>query len=168
MNMNAEGANTWARLTAENIQKSIAIVLDGYVYSYPNVTTEIRGGSSEITGDFSSNEASDLANVLKSGKMPAPAKIVQEAVVGPSLGQQSINAGMISFILAFILILLYMGVYYGQAGLTSNVALITNVLLLFGAMASFGSVLTLPGIAGIVLTLGMADDANINIYERIK
>ncbi|MDR1584340.1 MAG: protein translocase subunit SecDF [Prevotellaceae bacterium] len=168
MNMNAEGANIWARLTADNLQKSIAIVLDGYVYSYPNVISEIRGGSSEITGDFTSNEASDLANVLESGKMPAPAKIVQEAVVGPSLGQQSINAGMISFVLAFILILLYMWFYYGQAGVTSNIALITNVLLLFGAMASFGAVLTLPGIAGIVLTLGMAVDANIIIYERIK
>ncbi|MDR2027505.1 MAG: protein translocase subunit SecDF [Prevotellaceae bacterium] len=168
MDMNAEGANVWARLTADNLQKSIAIVLDGYVYSYPNVQTEIKGGSSEITGEFSSNEASDLANVLKSGKMPAPAKIVQEAVVGPSLGQQSINAGMISFVLAFILILIYMWFYYGQAGITSNIALITNVLLLFGAMASFGAVLTLPGIAGIVLTLGMAVDANIIIYERIK
>jgi SecD/SecF fusion protein len=168
MNMNAEGANIWARLTADNIQKSIAIVLDGYVYSYPNVLSEIRGGSSEITGGFTSNEASDLANVLKAGKMPAPAKIVQEAVVGPSLGQQAINAGMISFVLAFILILLYMWFYYGQAGMTSNIALITNVLLLFGAMASFGAVLTLPGIAGIVLTLGMAVDANIIIYERIK
>ncbi|MDR1341073.1 MAG: protein translocase subunit SecDF [Prevotellaceae bacterium] len=168
MNMNAEGANIWARLTADNLQKSIAIVLDGYVYSHPTVQTEIRGGSSEITGGFSSNEASDLANVLKSGKMPAPAKIVQEAVVGPSLGQQSINAGLISFILAFILILLYMWFYYGQAGTTANIALIANVLLLFGAMASFGAVLTLPGIAGIVLTLGMAVDANIIIYERIK
>ncbi|MDR0386053.1 MAG: protein translocase subunit SecDF [Prevotellaceae bacterium] len=168
MNMNAEGANVWARITADNLHKSIAIVLDGYVYSYPTVTTEIKGGSSEITGNFTSNEASDLANVLKSGKMPAPAKIVQEAVVGPSLGQQSINSGMISFVLAFILILLYMLVYYGQAGMTSNVALIANVLLLFGVMASFGAVLTLPGIAGIVLTLGMAVDANIIIYERIK
>jgi SecD/SecF fusion protein len=168
MDMDAEGANVWARLTADNLQRTIAIVLDGYVYSYPTVQTEIKGGSSEITGNFSSNEASDLANVLKSGKMPAPAKIVQEAVVGPSLGQQSINAGMISFVLAFILILLYMWFYYGQAGMTSNIALITNVLLLFGAMASFGAVLTLPGIAGIVLTLGMAVDANIIIYERIK
>jgi SecD/SecF fusion protein len=168
MDMDAEGANIWARLTADNLQRSIAIVLDGYVYSYPNVLSEIKGGSSEITGQFSSNEASDLANVLKSGKMPAPAKIVQEAVVGPSLGQQSINAGMISFVLAFALILLYMWFYYGQAGMTSNVALISNVLLLFGAMASFGAVLTLPGIAGIVLTLGMAVDANIIIYERIK
>jgi SecD/SecF fusion protein len=168
MNMNAEGSNIWARLTADNLQRSIAIVLDGYVYSFPNVLVEIRGGSSEITGGFSSNEASDLANVLKSGKMPAPAKIVQEAVVGPSLGQQSINAGMISFVLAFVLILLYMRFYYGQAGTTSNIALISNVLLLFGAMASFGAVLTLPGIAGIVLTLGMAVDANIIIYERIK
>lgn len=168
MTMNAEGANTWARLTSDNLQKSIAIVLDGYVYSYPTVQTEIKGGISSITGNFTSNEASDLANVLKSGKMPAPAKIVQEAVVGPSLGQQSINAGVISFILAFFLILLYMWFYYGQAGTTANIALIFNVILLFGAMASFGSVLTLPGIAGVVLTLGMAVDANIIIYERIK
>ena len=168
MSMNADGANIWAHLTKDNVQKSIAVVLDGYVYSFPKVSNEIKGGQSEITGDFSSNEAQDLANVLNSGKMPAPAKIVQEAVVGPSLGQQSIDAGMISFVIAFLLILAYMWFYYGQAGLTANIALISNVLLLFGAMASFGAVLTMPGIAGIVLTLGMAVDANIIIYERIK
>ena len=168
MNMDAEGSKIWARMTADNIKKSIAIVLDGYVYSYPRVDSEIPGGQSSITGNFTSNEADDLANVLKSGKMPAPAKVVQEAVVGPSLGQESINSGMISFVLAFLLVLVYMWLYYGQAGTTANIALLSNVLLLFGAMASFGAVLTLPGIAGIVLTLGMAVDANVIIYERVK
>lgn len=168
MNMNAEGAKTWARMTRDNVNRSIAIVLDNYVYSYPTVNGEISGGTSSITGNFSSNDAEDLANVLKSGKMPAPAKIVQEAVVGPSLGQESINAGLLSFVLAFFLILIYMWFYYGQAGTTANIALLSNVLILFGAMASFGAVLTLPGIAGIVLTLGMAVDANVIIYERIK
>ncbi|MDR2564076.1 MAG: protein translocase subunit SecDF [Prevotellaceae bacterium] len=168
MSMDAEGSKIWARMTADNIKKSIAIVLDGFVYSYPRVDGEIPGGQSSITGNFTSNEADDLANVLKSGKMPAPARIVQEAVVGPSLGQESINSGMISFILAFLLVLAYMWLYYGQAGTTANIALLSNVLLLFGAMASFGAVLTLPGIAGIVLTLGMAVDANVIIYERVK
>ncbi|MDR1895663.1 MAG: protein translocase subunit SecDF [Prevotellaceae bacterium] len=170
MDMNAEGANVWARLTADNVKgnRAIAIVLDGYVYSHPSVQSEIKGGVSEITGGFSSTEATDLANVLKSGKMPAPAKIVQEAVVGPSLGQESINSGFLSFVLAFILILVYMWFYYSIGGLTANIALLSNVLLLFGVLASFGSVLTLPGIAGIVLTLGMAVDANVIIYERIK
>lgn len=168
MSMNAEGAKTWSRMTSDNINRSIAIVLDNYVYSYPTVNGEISGGTSSITGNFTSNDAEDLANVLKSGKMPAPAKIVQEAVVGPSLGQESINAGLLSFVLAFVFVLLYMWFYYGQAGTTANIALLSNVLILFGAMASFGAVLTLPGIAGIVLTLGMAVDANVIIYERIK
>ncbi|MDR1055385.1 MAG: protein translocase subunit SecDF [Prevotellaceae bacterium] len=171
MNMNAEGSKIWARLTADNIGKSIAIVLDDYVYSSPMVHTEITGGSSEISGGttgFTVNEADDLANVLKSGKMPAPARIVQEAVVGPSLGQESINAGFLSFFLAFLLVLVYMWFYYGMGGLASNIALLSNVLMLFGALASFGAVLTMPGIAGIVLTMGMAVDANVIIYERIK
>ncbi|MBR5212520.1 MAG: protein translocase subunit SecDF, partial [Bacteroidales bacterium] len=168
MSMNAEGANIWARMTKENIGKQIAIVLDGMVYSYPTVNGEISGGSSQITGNFTLEEAEDLANVLKSGKLPAPATIIQEQVVGPSLGAESINAGLISFIIAFVLVLLYMILFYQGAGLVADVALLCNVVLLFGTLVSFGAVLTLPGIAGLVLTLGMAVDANVIIYERIK
>ena len=168
MSMNAEGANIWAHLTKDNIGKQIAIVLDGTVYSYPVVNTEISGGNSEISGHFTVEEATDLVNVLKSGKLPAPATIVQEQVVGPSLGAKSIKDGMISFLIAFILVLLYMVFFYQGAGLVADVALLTNVVLLFGTLASFGAVLTLPGIAGLVLTLGMAVDANVIIYERIK
>ena len=168
MTMNAEGANVWARLTKDNIGKQIAIVLDGTVYSYPTVNSEITGGSSEISGNFTMEEATDLTNVLKSGKLPAPATIVQEQVVGPSLGAESIRAGLISFLIAFVLVLLYMILFYKGAGLIADAALLTNVVLLFGTLASFGAVLTLPGIAGLVLTLGMAVDANVIIYERIK
>lgn len=168
MAMNAEGARIWANMTANNVGKCIAIVLDGMVYSNPRVNGEISGGRSQITGGFSVTEADDLANVLKSGKLPAPARIIQEAVVGPSLGSESINAGLISFAIAFLMVLLYMLFFYSGAGLVANVALLTNVLFLLGALVSFGAVLTLPGIAGIVLTLGMAVDANVIIYERIK
>ena len=168
MSMNAQGASVWARLTKENIGKQVAIVLDGMVYSYPTVQSEISGGSSQITGNFTLEEAEDLANVLKSGKLPAPATIIQEQVVGPSLGAESINAGLISFIIAFVLVLIYMVVFYQGAGLVADVALLVNVLLLFGTLVSFGAVLTLPGIAGLVLTLGMAVDANVIIYERVK
>ncbi len=168
MTMNAEGANTWARLTKENIGKQIAIVLDGTVYSYPTVQGEITGGSSSITGHFDVEEATDLTNVLKSGKLPAPATIVQEQVVGPSLGAESIRKGIISFAIAFLLVLIYMVFFYQGAGLVADFALLTNVLLLMGTLASFGAVLTLPGIAGLVLTMGMAVDANVIIYERIK
>ena len=168
MTMNAEGANTWARITKENIGKQVAIVLDGTVYSYPTVQSEITGGSSSITGNFSVEEATDLTNVLKSGKLPAPATIVQEQVVGPSLGSESIRSGLISFVIAFILVLLYMLFFYQGAGIAADIALISNVVLLFGTLASFGAVLTLPGIAGLILTLGMAVDANVIIYERIK
>ena len=168
MAMNAEGAQEWARLTGENVNKSIAIVLDGYVYSAPNVLNKIEGGTSSITGNFTIQEAQDLANVLSSGKVPAPAKIIQDTVVGPSLGQESINAGLLSFVIAFILVLLYMGLFYKTAGWLSDIALLTNVFLLMGVLVSFGAVLTLPGIAGIVLTMGMAVDANVIIYERIK
>ena len=168
MTMNAEGANVWARLTKENIGRQIAIVLDGTVYSYPNVQTEITGGSSSITGSFTIDEATDLTNVLKSGKLPAPATIVQEQVVGPSLGAESIRAGLISFLIAFCLVLLYMLFFYQGAGVAADIALLTNVVLLFGVLSAFGAVLTLPGIAGLVLTLGMAVDANVIIYERIK
>jgi SecD/SecF fusion protein len=168
MTMNAEGANTWARLTKDNIGRQIAIVLDGTVYSYPTVQSEITGGSSQISGNFSIEEATDLTNVLKSGKLPAPATIVQEQVVGPSLGSKSIQDGMISFIIGFALVLIYMLVFYMGAGVAANVALLVNVVLLLGSLASFGAVLTLPGIAGLVLTMGMAVDANVIIYERIK
>ena len=168
MSMNAEGANVWARLTKDNIGKQVAIVLDGMVYSYPTVNTEITGGSSEISGNFTLEEAEDLANVLKSGKLPAPATIIQEQVVGPSLGAESINAGLISFVIAFLLVLLYMAFFYQGAGLVADIALLVNVLFLFGTLVSFGAVLTLPGIAGLVLTLGMAVDANVIIYERVK
>ena len=168
MTMNAEGTSEWSRMTGENIGKCIAIVLDGYVYSAPRVNSKIDKGQSQITGDFTIQEAKDLANVLNSGKVPAPAKIIQDTVVGPSLGQESINAGMLSFVLAFILVLLYMGLFYKTAGWMSDIALLTNVFLLMGVLVSFGAVLTLPGIAGIVLTMGMAVDANVIIYERIK
>jgi len=168
MSMNAEGANTWARMTKDNIGKQIAIVLDGMVYSYPTVQNEISGGSSQITGNFTVEEAEDLANVLKSGKLPAPATIIQEQVVGPSLGAESINAGLISFLIAFVLVLIYMILFYQGAGVVADIALLVNVLFLFGTLVSFGAVLTLPGIAGLVLTLGMAVDANVIIYERVK
>lgn len=168
MTMNSDGAKVWARLTKENIGKQVAIVLDGMIYSYPTVQSEISGGSSQITGNFTLDEAEDLANVLKSGKLPAPATIIQEQVVGPSLGAESINAGLISFVIAFVLVLLYMVLFYQGAGLVADIALLVNVLLLFGTLVSFGAVLTLPGIAGLVLTLGMAVDANVIIYERIK
>lgn len=168
MSMNSEGSKTWARMTKDNVGKSIAIVLDDYVVSYPTVQTEITGGRSNITGNFSVEEAKDLANMLKSGKMPAPANIVEEAVVGPSLGQESINSGMWSFVIAFLLVLAYMLFMYSyHAGFVANIALVTNLFFLIGVLASFGAVLTLPGIAGIVLTMGMAVDANVLIYERI-
>ncbi len=169
MSMNAEGAKTWARMTKDNVGKSIAIALDGYIYSYPTVNGEISGGNSQITGRFTTEEAKDLANVLKSGKMPAPARIVQEDVVGPSLGQEAIQSGLISFIIAFIIIILYMIFYYGFIpGIIADIAMLANVFFLVGILASFSSVLTLPGIAGIVLTMGMAVDANVLIYERIR
>ena len=168
MTMNSAGARDWKRITGENIGKCIAIVLDDLVYSAPVVNTEIAGGRSEITGDFTLDEAKDLANILKSGKLPAPANIVSEAVVGPSLGQESIRNGLWSFILAFVIVLIYMVFFYNRAGWVSVFALIINVFLLIGVLASIGSVLTLPGIAGIVLTMAMAVDGNVIIYERIK
>ena len=169
MSMNAEGAKTWQRLTKDNIGKSVAVVLDGYVYSFPTVQNEIAGGNSRITGNFTVEEAKDLANTLKSGKMPAPARIIEESVVGPSLGREAIQSGLWSFALGFILILIYMIFYYGWIpGLIADAALVCNVFLLVGILASFSAVLTLPGIAGIVLTMGMAVDANVLIYERIR
>ncbi|MFA8449463.1 MAG: protein translocase subunit SecDF [Bacteroidales bacterium] len=167
--MNGEGARTWKRLTGENIGNQIAIVLDGYVYSYPNVNSEISGGRSSISGgSMSVEEAKDLANILKAGKLPAPAHIVEESVVGPSLGKEAVSSGLYSFIFAFVLVLIYMIFFYNKAGWVANLALIINVFFIFGVLASLGAVLTLPGIAGIVLTLGMAVDANVIIYERIK
>ena len=168
MTMNTTGSSRWEVITEQNIGKQIAIVMDGLVYSYPNVQNKISGGSSQITGNFTREEAEDLATVLKSGKLSTPARIVQEQVVGPSLGSQSIRNGMISFALAFLLVLLYMWIWYRRAGFAADIALLCNVLFLFGALVSFGAVLTLPGIAGLVLTMGMAVDANVIIYERVK
>ncbi|MBO4874407.1 MAG: protein translocase subunit SecDF [Bacteroidales bacterium] len=168
MAMNNSGSTQWARITKENINRAIAIVLDGAVYSAPNVNDEIKGGRSQITGNFTLEEATDLANVLKAGKMTAPAVILSKEVVGPSLGQKAIDSGMYSFIIAFILVLIYMIFYYNKAGIVADVALICNLFLIFGVMASLGAVLTLPGIAGMVLTIGMSVDANVLIYERIR
>ena len=169
MVMNAEGAKAWARLTKENIGNQIAIVLDEMVYSAPNVNDEITGGRSQITGNFTPEEAKDLANVLKSGKMAASVHIVQEDVVGPSLGQEAINAGVISFVIALVLLMVYMCLFYGLVpGLVADGALVLNIFFTMGVLASFQAVLTLPGIAGMVLTLGMAVDANVLIYERTK
>ncbi len=168
MTMNSEGAKQWKRLTAENIGKSVAIVLDDFVYSFPTVQSEISGGRSQITGNFTINEAKDLANILKSGKLPAPARIIEEAIVGPSLGEEAINAGLKSFIIALMIMLMYMIFYYSGAGVVSNIALLANIFFIFGVLSSIGAVLTLPGIAGIVLTIGMSVDANVLIYERIR
>jgi len=167
--MNAEGAKAWKRLTGENIGKQIAIVLDDYVYSYPVVNQEIGGGRSQISGGgMTVEEAQDLANILKAGKLPAPARILEEQVVGPSLGKEAVQKGMWSMVFAFILVLAYMVFFYNKAGLVADIALLVNVFFLFGVLACLGSVLTLPGIAGIVLTLGMAVDSNVIIFERIK
>ena len=169
MTMNSDGARRWAQLTKQNVGKPIAIALDGYIYSAPNVQNEITGGQSQITGQFSQEDTKDLANVLKSGKMPAPAKIVQEDIVGPSLGQKSIQQGIISFIVAFIVLMIYMCAMYGFIpGMVANGALILNFFFTLGILASFQAALTLSGIAGMVLTLGMAVDANVLIYERTK
>ncbi len=168
MTMNGEGAKKWKLLTKENIGKSVAIVLDDYVYSFPTVQGEISGGNSSITGNFTINEAKDLANILKAGKLPAPARIVEEAIVGPSLGKEAIRAGLISFILSLVLVLLYMAFWYSHAGWVANLALFANVFFIMGVLASLGAVLTLPGIAGIVLIIGMSVDANVLIYERVR
>ena len=168
MSMNSKGAIEWENITGENVGRQIAIVMDGQVYSYPTVNGKISGGNSSISGHFTQQEADDLSNVLKSGKLSTPARIVQEQVVGPSLGSASIKAGMISFIIAFLLVLVYMIIFYRKAGVAADIALLCNVLFLFGALASFGTVFTLSGIAGLVLTMGMAVDANVIIYERVK
>ena len=167
--MNPEGAKAWKRLTGENVGKQIAIVLDDYVYSYPVVNGEIPNGRSSISGGgMTIEEAQDLANILKAGKLPAPARILEEQVVGPSLGKEAVQKGMWSMVFAFILVLIYMVFFYKKAGFVADVALLVNVFFLFGVLACLGSVLTLPGIAGIVLTLGMAVDSNVIIFERIK
>jgi len=169
MSMNAEGSRVWARLTGANIGRCIAVVLDGYVRSAPTVSTEIKGGSSEITGDFTIEQAEDLANILRSGKLPAPARIINDTVVGPSLGREAINAGLSSFIIAFVVVLAYMIFYYSRrAGMVADIALLLNMFFIVGILASLGAVLTLPGIAGIILTIGMSVDANVLIYDRIK
>jgi SecD/SecF fusion protein len=168
MSMNSDGAKTWKRLTADNIGKCIAIALDNYIYSAPVVQGEIPNGHSQITGQFTIDEAKDLANVLKAGKLPAPAKIVEEAIVGPTLGREAINNGFLSFIAAFILTMIFMVFYYNRSGLVADVALFVNMFFVFGILASLGAVLTLPGIAGLVLTLGMDVDKNVIIYERVR
>ena len=169
MSMNTDGSRRWAVLTKNNIGRAIAIVLDGYVYSAPNVNGEITGGNSQISGSFTPEETLDLANVLKSGKMPAPARIVQEDIVGPSLGQESINQGIISFVVALILLMVYMCAMYGVIpGMVANCALFVNFFFTLGILTSFQAALTMSGIAGMVLSLGMAVDANVLIYERTK
>ena len=169
MSMNTDGSRRWATLTKNNIGRAIAIVLDGYVYSAPNVNSEITGGNSQISGSFTPEETLDLANVLKSGKMPAPARIVQEDIVGPSLGQESINQGIVSFVVALVLLMLYMCGMYGLIpGMVANCALFVNFFFTLGILTSFQAALTMSGIAGMVLSLGMAVDANVLIYERTK
>src|SRR5207253_1024154 len=166
--MTPGGTRTWAKLTTDNINKPIAIVLDDVVYSAPNVIGAIEGGSSEITGSFTIEEAQDLANILKSGKLNAPAKIVQEQVVGPTLGKEAVTGGAKAFIISFLVIFALMLVYYNTSGWVANIALILNLLFTVGILAGLGATLTAPGIAGLVLTIGMAVDTNVIIYERIK
>ncbi|MEY2969830.1 MAG: protein translocase subunit SecDF, partial [Bacteroidota bacterium] len=172
MAMNGAGAQKWQRMTAEaaaqNPKRSVAVVLDNYVYSYPQVQNEIAGGRTQITGNFSQEEASDLANILRAGKLDAPARIIQADVVGPSLGKEAISASINSFIIALLLVLVYMYFYYSGAGMVANIALLVNMFFIFGVLASLRAVLTLPGMAGIVLTIGMAVDANVIIFERIR
>ena len=172
MAMNGSGAQKWQRLTAEAAaqtpKRSVAVVLDNYVYSYPQVQNEIAGGRTQITGNFTAEEASDLANILRAGKLDAPARIIQADVVGPSLGKEAISDSINSFAIALALVLLYMYFYYSGAGLVANLALLVNMFFIFGILNSFGAVLTLPGMAGIVLTIGMAVDANVIIFERIR
>lgn len=168
MTMNSTGTKQWAKMTTANVGKFVAVVLDDYVYSAPRVNDAITTGRTSISGQFTIDEAQDLANALKSGKLPAAARIIQSDVVGPSLGQEAINSGTYSFMIALVIVLFWMIFYYGKAGIFSDIALALNILFIFGVLASFGAVLTLPGIAGIVLTIGMSVDANVLIYERIK
>ncbi len=168
MQMNATGSRKWRDLTAANVGQRVAIVLDNYVYSAPNVNQEITGGNSSISGNFTLEEASDLANVLKAGKLPAPTNIIEEAVVGASVGSSAVRAGVISSLVGLLAVLVFVLIYYNRAGWIANIALLVNLVLLLGVMASFGATLTLPGIAGMVLSVGMSVDANVLIYERIK
>ncbi|MDW7694954.1 protein translocase subunit SecDF [Flammeovirgaceae bacterium SG7u.111] len=168
MSMNIEGAKKWKKLTGKNVNKQIAIALDGYVYSAPNVIQEIAGGNSSITGNFTVEEAKDLANVLKAGKLPAPTRIVEEVVVGPSLGMEAQNQGIISVVAGLIVVVLFMIAYYSKGGMVANIALVINIFFILGVLAQLGAALTLPGIAGIVLTIGMSIDANVLIFERIR
>jgi len=168
MEMSKSGARAWHQLTTENVDKSIAIILDGYVYSAPRVNEPISGGRSQISGRFTVMESQDLANILKAGKLPAPAHIIQAEIIGPSLGQEAIDSGILSFGISLLIVLAWMFFYYGQAGWFSDIALAANILFIFGVLASIGAVLTLPGIAGIVLTIGMSVDANVLIYERVR
>lgn len=168
MTMNSYGSKKWAKMTAKNVGKFVAVVLDDYVYTAPRVNTEIKGGRTSISGNFTVLEAQDLANVLKAGKLPASAHIIQSEIVGPSLGQEAIESGIKSFMIALLLVLVWMLIYYGKAGGYANIALLVNILFIFGILSAFGAVLTLPGIAGIVLTIGMSVDANVLIFERVK
>ena len=168
MTMTPAGAKRWAKLTGDNVGRQVAIVLDNYVYSAPVVQGEITGGNSSITGNFAIEEAKDLANILKAGKMPAPTRIVEEAIVGPSLGQEAINQGLISTLAGLLVVVIFMIAYYRKGGFIADLALIFNVFFILGILAQFGAALTLPGIAGIVLTLGMAVDANVLIFERMR
>ena len=171
MQMDSKGSRIWENMTGKAFKdaSSIAIVLDDLVYSAPGVSNgAISGGRSEITGSFSLNEAIDLANVLRAGKLPASADIIQSEIVGPSLGKEAIQSGLYSFLIALIIVLVWMIFYYGRSGLFADIALSLNILLIFGILAGLGAVLTLPGIAGIVLTIGISVDANVLIFERVR
>lgn len=168
MSMNSEAAQKWKTITGANKGKCVAVVMDNMVYSAPRVNSEISGGQSQITGNFTDSEADALAAILSAGKLPAPAHIVEESIVGPSLGQEAIDSGLLSFVIALLVILVFMAMYYNKAGLVANIALIANMFFIMGILTSLGAVLTLPGIAGIVLTIGLAVDANILIFERIR
>ncbi|HCX74784.1 MAG TPA: protein translocase subunit SecD, partial [Algoriphagus sp.] len=168
MQMNAEGARKWRSLTAANIGKRIAVVLDNYVYTAPVVNGEIPTGQSEISGSFSLQEAQDLANILKSGSLPAPTQIVEESIIGPTLGKEAQSQGVFSMISGLVIVVLFMLAYYSKGGLVAIAALVFNIFFILGILAQLGAALTLPGIAGIVLTIGMSIDANVLIFERIK
>ncbi len=168
MSMNSKGSKLWAKMTEKNTGKFVAVVLDNFVYSAPNVNGAIPNGKTSISGGFSIEEAQDLANALKSGKLPASARIIQSNIVGPSLGQEAINSSAIAFGIALLLVLIWMVFYYGKAGVFADIALIVNIIFIFGVLTAFGAVLTLSGVAGIIITIGMSVDANVIIYERIK
>jgi len=168
MSMNSRGTKQWAKMTEENVGHFVAVVLDNFVYSAPNVNEPITGGRTSISGNFTVEEAQDLANALKSGKLPASARIIESSVVGASLGQEAIDSSVNSFLIALLLVLAWMIFYYGKAGIFADLALSINILFIFGVLTAFGAVLTLPGVAGIIITIGMSVDANVIIYERIK